>query len=407
MTISRIVFLLSLIINTTYTTTHAQPLPQTLPAPYTINDLQVLEAEKNYAEFFLHARDVRPESRDGEWKNLVSIMAESYIYDQKKKKIVDSKTISFLNSLLEWPILRGSIFFLDGRGKIGLKFFKDKLSESSRESSKESSRDKKIFKEILAFWELNKDNPKLGLELLRLVIEYEGEKEIDPFVFIEKGVGSELGAEICKDAEAKKYLVRHLFEILLKEEEDSKINSYLVKKISSSCWSQIVLNLKEMLTQPVYNNQNQLNAYRILKLKNAISLEEDELFLITYILQAPINGAVFNNAWNEIKKLGKNYELRSKIFEKIKKIDPLPGKSFSIITQDRKRILLDHIHQNFPEYMDFYAKTCLEYLVGKRTFINGNPTMYCRDLFSSAEKFEKNNWVDLQLRRQYKELPKL
>ncbi|MBF0360582.1 MAG: hypothetical protein HQK49_06205 [Oligoflexia bacterium] len=371
---------------------------------YTINDLRILEQEKNYQEFFQHARDVRPEGRDEDWKNMVNFMAESYIYDQMKKKIIDGESIKFLNSLLEWPTLKGNQFFLEGRGKLGIKYFKARLSELGK--------DKEIFKEIISFWELNKEAPKLGLEFMKLIIENRNTSfnTIDPFTFIEKGMGSELGGIVCKDENAKKYIIKHLFEVLLKEDDNNKLAAYIQKKMSPSCWTPISEELKEMLTSQIQIDkpQNQLNAYRLLKAKGtAISSSEEEFFLVLFILQAPINGSVMNSAWNELKKLGKDYQLRSQLFERIKKLDPLPGKSFAIFSEERKRVILDHIHQNFPEYMDYYAKTCLDYLKGQKNFVNGNPTPYCKDLFNSASKFESKNWVDSQLTKSYKELPKL
>ena len=42
---------------------------------YTLKDLEVLVAQKNYWEFLGHARDIRPGLRDKHWKEMVQEMA--------------------------------------------------------------------------------------------------------------------------------------------------------------------------------------------------------------------------------------------------------------------------------------------------------------------------------------------
>ena len=51
-----------------------------------------------------------------------------------------------------------------------------------------------------------------------------------------------------------------------------------------------------------------------------------------------------------------------------------------------------------PEYLDYYARTCLEYLEGKKVFPRGNPTLHCKELFKEAKG---TPWIDPGLQARY------
>ncbi|MFP5459502.1 MAG: hypothetical protein ACLGG7_12270, partial [Bacteriovoracia bacterium] len=46
---------------------------------YTMGDLEALEKERSYSEFFSHALDIRPSERTEYWKTMVQNMGESYL----------------------------------------------------------------------------------------------------------------------------------------------------------------------------------------------------------------------------------------------------------------------------------------------------------------------------------------
>ena len=72
-------------------------------ALYSLKDLQILESENNYKEFFQHALDLRPSLRTKEWQALVDSMANSFSKQVLKKNIIEDKEFSMLSEILTYP----------------------------------------------------------------------------------------------------------------------------------------------------------------------------------------------------------------------------------------------------------------------------------------------------------------
>lgn len=63
---------------------------------YNMADLEILKAEKNYREFFAHARDLRPRERTQHWVSMVRSMAVDFIDEQIKYKNYKNQTVKLL-----------------------------------------------------------------------------------------------------------------------------------------------------------------------------------------------------------------------------------------------------------------------------------------------------------------------
>ncbi len=86
---------------------------------YGIKDLEVLWKEKNFPEFFLHARDVRPSLRDQHWKEMVEQMGTEFLLKNIREKNYSLKNFEDTEALMEWPPLKGNEFFLSKREEWG------------------------------------------------------------------------------------------------------------------------------------------------------------------------------------------------------------------------------------------------------------------------------------------------
>ncbi|MEI8347099.1 MAG: hypothetical protein WCG27_06515, partial [Pseudomonadota bacterium] len=176
-------------------------------------------------------------------------------------------------------------------------------------------------------------------------------------------------------------------EQLLKEAE---------KLASADCWALLTAPLKELLKSQ--SSDTAELAYMTLKWKNAVSDQERDLYLFNYLLRAPANGPSLNEAWGNLIELGKNHNRREVLLEIVKKIDPLPDQLFSIEDDKKKKVMAQHLFEQFPEYVSYYAQTCRNYLKGKGEFPSGNPTVNCRD-FYRLSKGER--WINEGLRLEF------
>jgi hypothetical protein len=69
--------------------------------------------------------------------------------------------------------------------------------------------------------------------------------------------------------------------------------------------------------------------------------------------------------------------------EEIRNLDPLPDEVMATLDLTKRRAVLRHIKNNFPEYFDYYSEQCVAYYSGSKKFSKGNPTMKCQDLMNS------------------------
>jgi len=121
------------------------------------------------------------------------------------------------------------------------------------------------------------------------------------------------------------------------------------------------------------------------------------------LLENPSPGQTQKIAWSDLLKLGNNYQLREKILKSIRSIDPLPGKIFKSSTQNKRhKVIVKNFAKNFPEYIDFYAQTCIKYVSGEKKFPNGRPALECDDLFKLSKKLTHLPDPVVELYRKYK-----
>ncbi|MBT4790701.1 MAG: hypothetical protein HON90_03955, partial [Halobacteriovoraceae bacterium] len=140
-------------------------------------------------------------------------------------------------------------------------------------------------------------------------------------------------------------------------------------------------------------------AYQNLKNQNLLTSKDEAIYqTMTLLADKNFLDHELDLAIISMKSLGSKPKLRLEILNQLKKIDPLPGKLFikksSIINQAKTRVFSRY----FPEYIDFYAHTCIDYLSENKIFPLGNPTPYCHDLFSMNKKI---NILPATLTKQY------
>ena len=349
-------------------------LPLTGTTPYEISDLETLYKENNFGEFLNHALDIRPSLRDSKWKKMVLEMSVDFIKDKISKKQYDEKTLAYIESLTNWPILREDEIFFLKRNDYGVKLFRDCFNTDKKDS---------CIAEIAKFWSnTSLKNPDLGLSLATLLSENGFGENL--WEYLTYATNSNVAEFYCKNTLIRKEISKKIKNILggNLSQFDQKVT--IQNSMSNSCLKTIIPEIKKSFLEVESSTTKELY-FKFLTLTNNLSPEEKDFFLTLYFLQGPVIGDLFNESWNNVRVLGQNYSKRKAVMDRLKDLDLLPDEIFALPNEKRKETMVSHFHKNFPEYLDFYAKTCVEFLEGKKTFPNGNPTLRCKDLFKDAE----------------------
>lgn len=358
---------------------------------YDIKDLEQLSNNKNFQEFLNHAKDIRPSKRTKYWREMLQNMAIGQVDFYLEKRIFTKATFSQIEGLSLWPELIKDEFFQIKRNRFA-QFYLERCFEK-RDNQKGCSEN------LYSFWNSSNQNPDLAMSLVNTLRAFSN--NVDYWTFYQKITKSELQEFYCPKPRVKKAIFKHLRKNLEEIEETKVINNFIDSNLGHTCWHAILPDLKGLLLSKRQGLRD--FSFKILRAKEALSVIERDTYFVFYILSNPIKGENFNRAWNTIVTMGQDYGRRMKVFKKLKNIDPLAGEIFSHRVLEKREAVINLFHQNFPEYIDHYAKTCVDFLKGHGDFPNGNPTLYCNELY----KISKNKrWINQSLKIQYSSIKK-
>ncbi len=364
-----------------------------LSGGYTLADLEILESEKNYREFFAHAQDIRPTKRDSYWNSMVNEMAESYSAELLKNPTITPKKFAFLEKLHKIPTLKNNEFFIKNRGKLALIFFGNCYKQNKQNLQL-------CDKKLSDFWQKDTTNAEIGIRLAELMDRHSPQSIENIWTFYKEAVRGELSKFYCQKKKIASTVTRKLVSIAARTTDDKNIYLKIDQEISGDCWNSIKDGIYQQL--PMADIQNRRYLFTLLEGKGELSQKDRDLYHLVFILDSPAKGALLNRSWSTIKSLGSNYRRREQVLKNIAKLDPLPGDILSSFDDKKKQTIIKHLFKNVPEYFDIYAKTCLNFLSGKGNFPNGNPTIQCKQLFDLSRGEEFKNLVDPGLQIKYK-----
>jgi hypothetical protein len=348
---------------------------------YTIDDLKVLYTQKSYVEYLDHALDIRPSKRDKEWSKMTLEMASGHIKSLIQRGVATLQTFNHIEKLAKIPSLKADDFFQLKRTQFAYSYFKSCKGPQCH----------LLFKE---FWRTAKHYPDYDFKFYELFRLRDSETKEYILPYFTKSSGSKF---YCK----KLYVVTDLYKVLDQAVKYKTIDESK-KEVSKYADSECISSLADQLSHRLYNleksNQYKITLYKILKSHNLISQSDEDLFFSIYILQGPVVGEIFNMAWNRISKLSQNYKRRQQLLTRLMEQDPLPGKVFAHPDKKKRDTLISFFHKYFPEYIDSYVKTCINYFSGNGEFPLGNPTIQCDDLMKAAKK---RSWIQDHLKIKY------
>lgn len=361
---------------------------------YSKEDLKVLAEENNFNEFILHAQDIRPSQRDDWWKEQLRRMGKKFIEERIAKNDFSTDTHDKIESLYALPAIKEDEFVSTRREEYNRALIKNCFQFNNK---------MECYKTMNNFWESTKgsiNRPEIALEIASLLDQYNIQTE--KWKYFATITTGKTATFYCGRENIKQVVIQQLINKFSRVSDSSKFDQQTKEVANEDCIDKMILDLKQLLT-----SEDKVKAemsYHLLLSRKKIDELESNAFLISFIMMGPVVGETFNQSWNMLEQLGKNYELRMKVLARLQQYDPLPDELVNSANKKKRDLLLDMMNKNFPEYVDFYARTCLDYLEGKKSFPNGNPTKYCRQFFQLSKNKE---WPNSGLKMRYESLPKL
>lgn len=341
---------------------------------YSLKDLEILEKEKNFHEFFKHAHDIRPSLRKKHWKNMVGHMAEAFLATQKDRPHIEDSFFSQMEKIFKWPTLKNNEFFRKDRALIGEKYFKRCFIEKR----------KNCLKKLYHFWFEYPKDPLLGIKLHKLIhLLSKKDHQENHWTFFRPAVKNRFSEFYCKKTEVKKGILEYLTVLSKKTTTLKQLQTTINEQFHVDCIQSVAPFFYKKMS--VGHKNLRYISYIFLEATKKIQSKDRDWFHLLYYLDGPVIGETFDQSLKTIKKLGKNYSRREKALKKIQTFDPLPGQLFLTVSHKKKKSLIEFFHDNVPEYMNLYAKACLDYLQEKRPYPKGNPTLQCRELVEMAK----------------------
>jgi hypothetical protein len=360
---------------------------------YSLKDLEALEKEKAYQEFFKHASDIRPSERNEYWKEMVANMAEGYLKSLKSKLILKREDFKTTQELALWPALAENEFFKIHRADLSLKWLEQCLSD---DASPESA----CWRDLTDFWQSPKAFVDLVPKLLRLLKPYLQSSVPDPlnpkhrarsvvseYFIVAPILFSELAELQCQKPEFQEILWTKLKTQWSSELSSTGLKQLLGTLAVNECWKKLVPTAQALLSRGGLNEDTRLGR-EFLKSLNALHSPFQEFYSLNYLLGFPLKGEDFNHSWALVQKLGKNVTKREVLMQQISTWERLPGEVFTQNDDTKKRAILRHLALNFPDYVDYYAHTCLNFYTGAKSYPQGNPALHCKEFFTTAKEID-------------------
>lgn len=347
---------------------------------YTIEDLEILASTGPYPEFFAHIYDIRPAERDKKWMELAQATSEKYVLHLYANKMID---------LENWRKIRELSGQVYNKNNDGLKLARNKYGTALMEFCFKT----KSFKECYPLgMEVfgDQSDPQLAHDLGRIIHHHfeQNASETDRMIssvwpFYRIMAAHPLSEFYC-DKSYFQDIVLGVLNQNIAELSDDKIADQVFQTMHQDCWKQLANTLKKDLAHNFTNSQN----YKLLMATKSIAPKDLLTFKIIYLLQQTQQGPLLEQSFQALLSLKDDYERRRSVLNQLKQIDPLPGKVFAKSDDKTALVIIKNLSQFFPEYVDHYASTCLNYLSGEQQFPNGNPTLECNELFDVAQKIQ-------------------
>ncbi len=330
---------------------------------YDEKDLEILVQQKNYIEFFNHAKDLRPSKRDKIWEENVQQMGIGFLDFLASKTLINPAEIKLVKNLSYWNTFKDNEFFIRKRDFYFLKDLKNCL-ELKMENCEE--------KAITIYNDFNHDIT-FSNDIINLISNYP-KVFTDPWAYVKKLTKDEISEFYCNKGKLNDIIIQKIFS-------SQRINEVL-DDLHADCIKVLVPQLNDKIVSSSFSERKR--AYTILKKYKYLKPNDQVIYdTLLYLNQDKLSNAEIDEIVSSFKLINKNYKLRENVLENLKKLDPIPDHIFQ--SDQKTNLKIKVLNRYFPEFIDYYSNTCLTYLNGDKNFIKGNPTPACHHFFEKAK----------------------
>lgn len=326
-----------------------------LNTKYNIKDLEILEKERNYKEFFIHAYDLRPSERSKYWKKIFSNMALISIEEKTKNK--DFSEISFLEieKLGKDSQLVEDEVFQNSRNNYAINYFRECFNENIDRLKCENK--------LSVHWENSSKDPEAALKYVAFLENYKS--NIDTWTFYNSIVNDSIAPLYCKKPEVQRAIVKKLTNETFKDNFNGNYRTIIGKHISNKCIEVLYPTLKDALTSTITNGLDKELALNVLWQMKQLSDGDKEFYLVAFLFSGPVVGDKMNLAWKLVESLSENYTKRMNILDRFKQLQLIPDNLFNDPNLPRSKSIISLFSKNFPEILNYYGLECLDFIKGK------------------------------------------
>jgi len=264
---------------------------------YGLSDLEVLAANREYVEFFAHAKDIRPSQRNEKWRKLVIKLGQSYLDHLRKIKDYKLSSWNEIENISSWTSFKFDDFYQIKRNGYAKSFFEHCFLSEEKQL---------CIKKIRSFWLNSNKDADTGFHLAKLTSGL----LIDDLTWslVTDIIKSEQGHFYCNKSLITDALTVHLQNLNVEKSTSFQEKVRLQNSATLKCWDKMMPALKSSLTSiPAKESTGLFMALSSLK---QLSTLEADLWLTRYLLQKPKVGDLFNQSWNRLKELSLDFQRR-------------------------------------------------------------------------------------------------
>lgn len=385
----------------------------TAPVFYDLKDLEVLEREKNFEEFLRHVNDIRPSERGRHWKEMFQNMAMGLVDYKIKMRDFSLESFRQIEQIARSSAMNNDEFFQLKYSIFAKKYFSECFRKSSlvAESPKREEEKNLCETQLSSFWFFSKKDPDMGLDLANLLESNKSSLKLWPF--FNPAIKDTIANFYCKKPAVQQAVMNKLYEEVYGIEFNGNYKTLVNRIVPESCFNEIVLPLKETLTSIKSNGLEKEMALNILEAQGKLTPDELDLYAIIFLLDGPVVGDKMNIAWKKVEALSENYPKREKLLAQIKKLPLMPDKIFKDPNLPRHKAIINLFAKNFPEYLNYYGSTCIQYITNTGTgSLNVSSSYQCNEFLKAAKAIKKESgaqsipWISDSVESQYSGLRK-
>jgi hypothetical protein len=408
---------------------------QSINPGHSMQDLSILFQEKNYLELFQHLKDIRPSDRNEQWKSMTIKAAAAWVESESNQVVVNNQALDSIIKIAQWKELEESQNFGNLWEEWLLKLFANQLILIKSESNLNPNYERllSLHDAIMFEWKSNRGNKinfgqtlaKYYTELFEILDLKKAKSEIinsilDPFLtvsdlrleFLRPTLKSNVSNEYCGQDNIyvwSKLFLTSIAQATLALLKSSKVQDLslfevrLAQDMNRGCWEAI----REKFMQAFFDgtSKERLELYPLLIQDRSLPPEKMDALFVFYLLDGDQVDPMLAWSYSRLKILAGEFKARERIMNYFYLQSFLPDE-FAVKLEGQKiSFMLESFNRYFPEYLNHYFKTCLQYLKGGQ-FPKGNPTAHCQILLPKMQKLSNPSSGKQLLEEIRKLLPK-